>query len=793
MKKRSAVILVLMLLVFLITINFAVAALTIAAPEFGVAQDKTFDITITTTSVHTCRYSSPFEKPFDQMTIFDITGSTEHEITGFPLPAFNTQYDFFVNCGNGAETAQLKLKADNTNPSIISATANPVEIVQFPLETTLTVETTEETFCKYDDTADNYDDMQNVFTGSETNVNDYKNLHQLLLTELTDDTDYSYNTMCKDLSGRETSLTTITFKVNTSAEPRIINFTPKHNSYTSDANVVISIATNKNSVCKYGNETPPEEQNGNFNVEGTKHEVAAQLDERQHTYYFKCIFEGPKELSTQTTFTIDNSKPLMLFVDDDQDLEDAPKEYTYYTDRLKVEWEAEDNESGIKQYNYSLRENGGSTILDWVTTSSTDVNIKELNLENGKTYVIKVKAENNAGLWSDVKESSGVTVDISLNVKQACRNKVKDGVETDVDCGGICPNKCTIKENCKANADCKSGYCGNDAECAVGSCNDGIKNQDETDADCGGLCMSCLLGDSCKVNADCQSNICVEETCLAPGPCENKELDAQETDVDCGGICADLKNIKCIVGQKCAVDSDCTTNACGVKGSCVIIGDRDEDRIKDEADNCALIYNPTQIDTDKDGEGDECDEDDDNDSMTDVWELKHGFNPLNAGDALLDSDGDTLNNLREFQLETNPKNADSDGDGFDDATEVAKGTNPNSEKSKPGTGLLSKFLSGLLILLVFLVIIGYFYYRKMTAPARETKKDLERRKTSGQMQNETVEPPARKYRPPENYTPVPPPARRHSESYDELQQHHASLSGEEVFDRLRRHTGKKRK
>ena len=50
--------------------------------------------------------------------------------------------------------------------------------------------------------------------------------------------------------------------------------------------------------------------------------------------------------------------------------------------------------------------------------------------------------------------------------------------------------------------------------------------------------------------------------------------------------------------------------------------DFDGDGIGDNADNCALIANGDQVDTDGDAEGDECDLDDDNDGVSDEQEIK---------------------------------------------------------------------------------------------------------------------------------------------------------------------------
>jgi hypothetical protein len=50
------------------------------------------------------------------------------------------------------------------------------------------------------------------------------------------------------------------------------------------------------------------------------------------------------------------------------------------------------------------------------------------------------------------------------------------------------------------------------------SCTDGIKNGSETDIDCGGSCVAdCANGRACAVNGDCQSNNCVSLVCQPLG------------------------------------------------------------------------------------------------------------------------------------------------------------------------------------------------------------------------------------------------------------------------------------
>ncbi len=96
--------------------------------------------------------------------------------------------------------------------------------------------------------------------------------------------------------------------------------------------------------------------------------------------------------------------------------------------------------------------------------------------------------------------------------------------------------------------------------------------------------------------------------------------------------------------------------------------DADSDSINHDDDNCLLNYNPYQFDNDLDALGDICDDDDDNDSLSDVFENSIGSNPL-----LWDTDGDGLSDYEEVAYDgdattytpgqdLNPLSADTDGD-----------------------------------------------------------------------------------------------------------------------------------
>lgn len=137
-------------------------------------------------------------------------------------------------------------------------------------------------------------------------------------------------------------------------------------------------------------------------------------------------------------------------------------------------------------------------------------------------------------------------------------DRIKNGDETDVDCGGTAAPKCVVGQACADFADCATDSC-IDEVCRSASTSDSRKNGTETDVDCGGnAAPKCSMGRACAADADCRSRNCDRGVC-SPGAANGKR-DGDETDVDCGGVGADA----CAVGKGCAVDGDCVSASCNI-------------------------------------------------------------------------------------------------------------------------------------------------------------------------------------------------------------------------------------
>jgi sugar lactone lactonase YvrE len=127
-----------------------------------------------------------------------------------------------------------------------------------------------------------------------------------------------------------------------------------------------------------------------------------------------------------------------------------------------------------------------------------------------------------------------------------CTDGVKNGGESDVDCGGTSSCAlCATGSACSLATDCVSGVCTAGA-CIAASCTDGVKNGAESAIDCGGgVCTACGVGKSCLSHIDC----------VLTAFCDGSTM-----------VCAAKK----AVGAGCADAVECTTGRCA-SGTCSFV------------------------------------------------------------------------------------------------------------------------------------------------------------------------------------------------------------------------------
>ena len=153
--------------------------------------------------------------------------------------------------------------------------------------------------------------------------------------------------------------------------------------------------------------------------------------------------------------------------------------------------------------------------------------------------------------------SEPVHEDEPIREPPSCEDGEKNGMETDVDCGGFYCEPCEVGGSCSFDRDCESHRC-DDKVCEAPGCEDGRTNGEETDIDCGGpLCEPCAVGQSCIDDGDCESQFCLEGLCLE-AQCNDGIQNGAETDVDCGGSHCP----PCGEGRGCEDHQDCESQYC---------------------------------------------------------------------------------------------------------------------------------------------------------------------------------------------------------------------------------------
>ena len=122
--------------------------------------------------------------------------------------------------------------------------------------------------------------------------------------------------------------------------------------------------------------------------------------------------------------------------------------------------------------------------------------------------------------------------------------------------------------------------------------------------------------------------------------------------------------------------------------------DDDSDGVTNASDNCPANFNPSQTDTDSDGQGDACDDDLDGDGVSnnaDAFPMdstaSSDFDHDGIDDLMDDDDdNDGISDSDELAAGTNPKDRDSDDDGVFDASDAFP-LDPNESRDSDGDGV----------------------------------------------------------------------------------------------------------
>ncbi|MBI5389701.1 hypothetical protein HZB01_04980, partial [Candidatus Woesearchaeota archaeon] len=658
-------------------------------PLNGKTTVPVFNLTLETDEVaNNCRWAT--EQHSGDFTS-DGTGNF-HSYTNFNL----TQQTLFesgsatlsVNCTETAKNqrhnATFTLETDTLPPVVQSFTITPSvfntgEQVQSPV--TLSAQATEAVVCRYAVNTTNAT-LMTTYLGTRidparassysTNPRQVFNTLLPLIPPGISSTmgTYIIGITCQDMAGNSqvggTSSTTYT--INLLQDGEIFIHSPAQAGNYNVTTIYFNISTLPQAT---GCQLADNSQFTGTNVRTMTNRGGGFFDDTltlvpgRYTRYMQCAFVingNQRNVGKDVTFQIDQTPPSNTAINDSSEYRGIDSDYTYETSRLRVRFFAEDNESGIEGYYYSLwQETPSDLVKNWTFTSDEDPWVAGLNLTDGRTYYFKAYAKNGAGMVGvNVTQSDGITVNTSLR-PVGCGNGIKDLGETDVDCGGPCTS-CSLNKNCKEDDDCTSDYCSSANKCEKPTCNDRVKNQDETDKDCGGdTCDACTGSMSCKVDSDCKLKHCdiVTRTCKE-STCSNGVQELGEGGIDCGGVCP----LKCEIDDSCQDDVDCTSTYCKA-GYC---------KPKD----------------DKDADG-----------MPDSWEMQYGLNPLDASDAALDPDQDGYTNLQEYKYGTDPNTLDiGSGDGNETGGGGDTETPPPDQTDSSGGGFWTIVLFVLIVALL---------------------------------------------------------------------------------------------
>ncbi len=691
--------------------NRSLINITLLEPMFGISKVDTFNFVVRVSNISECRYSTNpnynFSEIFSTDNYFTRDGFN-HTIEDFHYGYPQDEKKVYVLCKvldngyiNNGYPKELTIGVDKTPPSIISAYADPNPVIE-NLEVTLHAETDDKTVCFFGEPPTQEEEISNFF--SQVNLSDFTQDNQYHITNLQDNTNYTYAVFCENRAGDKTAPETITFAVNRSLPNKIVEMSPAGHIATEEVDVIIK--TNRDAVCYYG-----ENFLNTFQGEHTKTHLR-QLEIKEQGPYnilIQCVFDQgkPDVKEEEISFVVDLSKPSTPTIS-------AP-DYWCNTTNISASFSSTDN-IGLKGYHYVF-EDENETIVEGFTEKTAILG--GLNLSVGVEYYWSVYATDLAGNNGTTKKSS--STEILPSTAEYCQtnnpptiNYTEAASASEVkislickDDDGPCKNVQYFIIDSDTNSSCQQcGVCGyrtyyvplsikeDSTICyrATDSGNKSVSGSFEIEVD---LCLNeedgCCLGEEDSVcDPDCTESEDVD--------CLPKNMDADDDGMSDAFETEYGFNLNDPTDAEEDADDDGLTNLEEYNYETnPLLEDSDDDgytdyeEINENSDPNDDTDKPFDPNADSDGDG-----------ITDIKEEECGLNPNNSSDADVDDDGDGLTNKIECFFGSDINKEDTDGDGYTDKQEYDNDTEPDNPDSFPK----SYFMNILLFILGLGAVVG---------------------------------------------------------------------------------------
>ncbi len=551
-------------------------------PKFGISPTYTFDIEIETDNNANCRHELDNELEFNFMNRFSLTTGTTHTIQNFNKiqTGDNSSHRLYVKCNStryGIQSNSLGISVDTTPPQIKKAFAYPNPVIEDPINTTLTIESDEQTLCKFSPTATSFDTMEGKFDDFEENTFKVINRHSL---NLNNQGNYSYFVLCQNKAGLNSDLKIINFSVDLSRQLVIASHTP---AFFNSTAITLAIQTNKKAQCKYSEIDSTAQTGTVFGLSGYSHTKELVLTPGEHVFYILCKDQYLEQWSNifSLSFNIDITGPVMLYVNDTS-TDNLPPEKTCNTDKLRVNYFGQDAESGVKEYLYTLLK--GNQPVTGVISSFRGGEwfwVENLSLQDNTQYFFSVMAKNYANLLGNSKISNGITIDTAYCKPAAkCGDSLinQAGEECDTNTFGAISNCLNFTNFLGGTLGCTNCKLDTSSCIKIPDCgNRQLDPGESCDSNNFGTINSCtrfnasFTGGTLKCTSTCQLDT---SSCVEKPKCGNNYIDIGES---CDGTylgplserCVDYNpstftdgNISCI---SCRLD---TSKCQGAQGTC---------------------------------------------------------------------------------------------------------------------------------------------------------------------------------------------------------------------------------